>query len=381
MPAASAPLWEIEHQGAVALVRLQGEWLVQRSGLRMVDELRRVLAAVGDATRLRLDATGLARWDSALVVFVRALQGAGDPRRRPLEVDVSGLPDPLQKLLSLAGADHGIRVAPDGARGVSLPDVVRARIAAVRAQASAIAELVGLTILSVGTALRGRLLARPADVIALMREAGASALAIVTVVNSLTGAILAFVGGVQLERFGAGLYSANLVGVAVVREMAPIMTAIVMAGRTGGAYAAHIATMEGNEEIDALQVLGIPPYQYLVVPRIAALVAMMPLLYFYGCLVGLAGGMLVSLAMTGMSPVAFIDQLRVALLPKEFYLGLMKSICFGAFVALSSCRVGLQAGRSAAEVGRAATSAVVAGIVGIIALDAIFAACANVLGL
>jgi len=218
-------------------------------------------------------------------------------------------------------------------------------------------------------------------VIALMQECGAGALGIITVVNVLVGAILAFVGAVQLQRFGASIYVANLVGVAVVREMAPIMTAIVMAGRTGGSYAAEIATMEENEEIDALRTFGIPPYQYLVVPRLTALITMMPILYFYACLVGVAGGLVVSVLMLDMSPRVFLEQLRPAVLPTEFYIGLTKSICFGAFIALAGCRMGLSAGRSAAEVGRAATGAVVIGIVGIIALDAVFAVCANVLGI
>jgi phospholipid/cholesterol/gamma-HCH transport system permease protein len=214
-----------------------------------------------------------------------------------------------------------------------------------------------------------------------MREAGAGALGIVAIVNSLVGGILAFVGAQQLKRFGAGIYITDLLGVAIIREMAPIMTAIVMAGRTGGAYAAQIATMEGNEEIDALRVLGIPPFQYLVFPRIVALVAMMPLLYFYACLVALAGGLVVSFLVLDLSSTMLLDELRLAVQPVQFEIGLIKSVCFGAFLALASCHVGLSAGRSAADVGRAATGAVVAGIIGIIALDAVFAACANVLGI
>jgi phospholipid/cholesterol/gamma-HCH transport system permease protein len=163
--------------------------------------------------------------------------------------------------------------------------------------------------------------------------------------------------------------------------MAPIMTAIVMAGRTGGAYAAQIATMEGNEEIDALRALGISSHHYLVMPRVAALVAMMPVMYFYACLVGLAGGLLVSVVMLDMAPTVFLGQLRAAVAPTEFYIGLTKSVCFGVFIALAGCRVGLRAGRSAADVGRAATGAVVAGIIGVIVLDAVFAACTNVLGI
>jgi len=118
-----------------------------------------------------------------------------------------------------------------------------------------------------------------------------------------------------------------------------------------------------------------------VVPRHAALITMMPLLYFYGCLFGVIGGLVVSVAMLSMSPTTFLEQVRAAVLPTEFYIGLTKSICFGTFIALVGCRVGLNAGRSAAEVGRAATGAVVASIIGIIVLDAIFAACTNVLGI
>jgi len=215
----------------------------------------------------------------------------------------------------------------------------------------------------------------------LMRGSGPGALVIIAIVNSLVGGILAFVGAVQLKRFGAGIFVADLLGIAIIREMAPIMTAIVMAGRTGGAYAAQLATMEGNEEIDALRVFGIPPFQYLVFPRIVALVAMMPVLYFYACLVGLAGGLAVSFAVLNLSSTTLFHELGSAVQPVQIEIGLTKSICFGAFIALSSCRVGLSAGRSAAEVGRAATGAVVIGIIGIIALDAIFATCANVLGI
>jgi phospholipid/cholesterol/gamma-HCH transport system permease protein len=200
-------------------------------------------------------------------------------------------------------------------------------------------------------------------------------------VNGLVGAIMAFVGAVQLQRFGAGIYVANLVGIAVAREMAAIGTAIVMAGRTGGAYAAHLATMQGNEEIDALKVLGIRVFDFLVLPRTAALVAMMPLLYLYGCAVGLLGGFIVSIATLDLTPALFLEQLRSAVAIKQFEIGLAKSVVFGALVALAGCHIGLKAGRSAADVGHAATAAVVAGIVGIIALDAVFAVCTNALGI
>jgi len=217
-------------------------------------------------------------------------------------------------------------------------------------------------------------------VLDLMRETGPGALIIITIVNLLVGAILAFVGAVQLRRFGAQIYVADLVGIALARELAAIVTAIVMAGRTGGAYAAHIATMQGNEEIDALEVFGIPVFDYLIVPRVAALVGMLPLLYCYACAVGLIGGLVVSVSILDLSTVSYIEETRNAIAGRQFIIGLTKSVAFGALIALASCHIGLRAGRSAADVGRAATTAVVVGIIGIIALDAVFALCTNALG-
>jgi phospholipid/cholesterol/gamma-HCH transport system permease protein len=244
-----------------------------------------------------------------------------------------------------------------------------------------IATLVGETALRPAAALAGWARTRGTDVLLFMREAGANALGIVAIVNGLVGAILAFVGAVQLRRFGAGIFVADLVGIATVREMAAVMTAIVMAGRTGGAYAAQIATMQGNEEIDALRALGIPVYDYLILPRVVALVAMMPLLYLYACALGLLGGLVVGMATLDLSAVAYIEQTRAAVGGEQFALGLIKSVVFGALIALVGCHIGMKAGRSAADVGRAATSAVVVGIIGIIAIDAVFAVCANALGL
>jgi phospholipid/cholesterol/gamma-HCH transport system permease protein len=212
-----------------------------------------------------------------------------------------------------------------------------------------------------------------------MRDAGVAALPIVTVVNALTGAIVAFVGAVQLKRFGAGIFVADLVAVAMAREMTALMTAIVMSGRTGGAYAAEIATMVGNEEIDALRAIGIPVHDYLILPRIIALTCMMPLLYIYGFAVGVFGGFAVAVAMLNMSAATFIDETQASLGGGQIVFGLLKSVAFGVVIAIVGCRSGLSAGRTAADVGKAATTAVVIGIVGIIALDAVFAVCANAL--
>jgi phospholipid/cholesterol/gamma-HCH transport system permease protein len=218
-------------------------------------------------------------------------------------------------------------------------------------------------------------------VLQLVREAGAGALVIVAVVNGLVGAIIAFVSAIQLRRFGTGIYVADLLGIATAREMAAIITAVVMAGRTGGAYAAQLATMQGNEEIDALKVFAIPTFDFLVLPRIAALVTMMPLLYLYACAAGLLGGLLVSNLTLDISTAAFLQELSAVVARRQFAIGLVKSVVFGALVAMVGCHIGLRAGRSSADVGHAATTAVVAGIVGIIVLDALFAVCTDSLGI
>jgi len=211
-------------------------------------------------------------------------------------------------------------------------------------------------------------------------QCSAQALPIVAVVNVLLGAILAFVGAVQLIKLGAGLYVADLVGIAVPREMAAAMTAIIMAGRTGADFAAELATMQANEEVDALQVLGLDVIGYLVLPRVLALTALLPLLYLYGCAAGLIGGLLVGAGLLDMSAVSYLGRTADALSVRQFGLGAAKSMIFGALIALTGCYYGLHACRNATGVGAAATSAVVMGIVGVIVVDAVFAVCANALG-
>jgi phospholipid/cholesterol/gamma-HCH transport system permease protein len=379
MPAAAQPEWRLERHDDEAVLALSGDWSIRESGLHGADEVSALSRGLDGCTRLRFATAGLAHWDSALVSFVWSVQSS--VQSRGLTMDTSGLPEALRRLLALANAEHGEDLVDEPVAKPRLRERIGIWVFRDLCGLTAMADLLGDTVLSIAPALRKRGGTRLSDVIGQMQASGIGALGIVAVVNSLVGAILAFVGAVQLQRFGAGGYIADLVGIAVVREMAPIMTAIVMAGRTGGAYAAEIAMMQGNEEIDALYVAGISPFHYLVLPRVTALVTMMPLLYVYACLVGIGGGFVVGFAMLAMSPTAFLVHLQSAIPPSEFLIGLTKSICFGAFIALASCQIGLRAGRSATDVGDAATRAVVTGIVGVIGLDAIFAACANVLGI
>ena len=372
------PTWTLGRRDSGSELQLAGDWIAHLTGLRQPKEARSIVDQAGSGS-LRIDCRDLGRWDSALVVFLRMVQDRADAKG--VRIDDVGVPQAAKQLLALGARPEGTTTVERQPRRKSLAVRVGESFLRRCSEAGTTVALVGDTALRGTAALAGRARTRAVDVLLLMKESGPGALVIVAIVNGLVGAILAFVGAVQFRKFGAGIYVADLVGIAVVREMAAVMTAIVMAGRTGGAYAAHIATMQGNEEIDALRTFGIPPFDFLVLPRMVALVAMMPLLYLYGCAAGLLGGYLVGVATLDVTSSAFLVELRNAVAGSEFAIGAIKSVTFGALVALAGCSIGLGAGRSAADVGRAATSAVVAGIIGVIALDALFAACANALGI
>ncbi len=365
--------WTARIDAGGAVIILVGDWIAREDGVES-GTAERILSLGGSG--LSFDCARLGHWDSALIAFLLALRDAAQFKGVPL--DESELPPAAQQLLRLAQT-----AAPASARPAAtslLTRVGRATVVGLY-ESGQINALIGATLQRSWASIFRRSALRGGDLVDCMMDAGLAALPIVTLVNLLVGGIIAFVGAVQLRRFGADIYVAGLVDITMVREMAAMMTAIIMAGRTGGAYAATVATMEGNDEIDALRVFGIPVFDYLILPRILALTLMMPILYLYGCAVGIMGGLLVTTAILAVSPISFMQETRLALTSSQFLLGLAKSLSFGALIALVSCRVGLRAGRSAADVGRAATSAVVVSVVGIIALDAAFDVGANVAGI
>ena len=255
-PAEPAAGWSWRATGAITVVALTHTWSA-RDIHKNTAAIDIVFQQSGMAS-LSFDATGLQAWDTSLLVFLAELRSHA--RERGVDFDEAGLPEPARRLLALLSAD--VFLPAPAAPRAGLVRAVGATVIGICAESVAITGLVGETVLRGGAALAGHTRMRGTDLLDCMRNAGLGALPIVAVVNLLVGAILAFVGAVQLKQFGAVIYVANLVGVGMVREMAPLMTAIVMAGRTGGAYAARIATMQGNEEIDALQVFGIPVTDY-----------------------------------------------------------------------------------------------------------------------
>lgn len=358
-------------------IRQDGDHLVlvvPEQGLR-ADLLTRPLSDLGlpadGISRIRVEGPDGWAWGSVDAAFLAVVA------RRYGGAVLEGLPKDLETLLTLArdGA-----TAPPKPQKPGLREGVGLHMLGHWSEVRAMLTLIGEVVLRLPGFLAGRAKVRRMDVLDVLAESSTRALVIVGVVNLLMGAILAFVGAVQLKAFGAGLYVADLVGIASVRELTPVMTAIVLAGRTGASFAANIATMQGNEEIDALTTLGVPPEEYLVLPRVVALSLLTPLLYVYACAVSLIGGMVVATSMMDVTAVAYLVETQGAIKAANFAIGGLKAVVFGAMVALIGCRCGLRAGRSAADVGLATTSAVVNSIVAIIVVDAVFAICANALG-
>ena len=234
-------------------------------------------------------------------------------------------------------------------------------------------EFFGAVIIAFFDFISGRSVMRWQDFFESARRCGASALPIVTLISFLTGLTMAFVGSVQLEKFNAKIYVADLVSLAMVREMGALMVAIIMAGRTGASFAAEIGNMNLNEEIDSLRTFGISPISFLVLPRTLALFIMTPLLTLYADVVGIMGGLTVGTVVMDFSVIHYLEQTQAALTHMwEVYSGVAKSLLFGLIIGLVGCYKGMYSGRDSAALGKSVTSAVVVSITFIIITDALF---------
>ncbi len=306
--------WRSVREGSTCRVTLSGDWIARADGVE-AGQTGRIL--VEGVRALSFESSGLGHWDSALIAFLFDLSSAA--KRRGVGVDEAGLPRSAGRLLALMAT-------PAPPAPAAAPASVLARVGmwamSMSHQLEEGSALIGNLVLRGGLAIRGKAAMRPDDLFGTMLDAGLSALPIVTVVNLLVGGILGFIGATELRTLGAGIYVANLVGVGMVREMAALMTAVIMAGRTGGAYAANIAAMQAGDEIDALRAFGIPVFDYLVLPRILALSGMMPILYLYGCAVGILGGLVVGATTLGVTPISFYVHAREALSVSQLGFGL-----------------------------------------------------------
>ena len=359
----------------VLQLHLAGSWRLE-DRLPGLADVEGALAANPGTRRIAFDAQNMTAWDTGLVAFVlNVVQFGAD---KSLEVDRSGLPAGVNRLIGLATA---VPEKTTGTPAAPTPWLARLGLASLGVFESILGSVrfVGEATQALGRLLRGRANFRWVDLFGIIQDCGPSALPIVTLISFLVGLILAFMGAVQLRNFGAQIYVADLVAIGATREMGCLMTGIIMAGRTGAAFAAQLGTMRVNEEIDALVTMGIPAMDFLVLPRMVALILMMPILTIYADLLAIMGGAFVGVTMLDLGFIEYLDRTVQSLTLTNFFLGVIKGSIFGILIALSGCLRGMQSGRSAAAVGLAATSAVVTAIVLIVVAEGVFAVVLDVL--
>ncbi len=360
------------------LVRIAGSWTIQQE-LPSPEEVQKEVDQGPPVQRVTFETTDISQWDSGLLTFL--LKVLDQCSQRQIDADEKGLPDGVRRLLQLATAVPEKKDAAKVAvQETFLVQVGNASMEIARSL-GALVVFLGDSTIAFGKFLVGKARYRRTDLGIILEQCGAQALPIVSLISFLVGLILAFVGAVQLAMFGAQIFVANLVGIAMAREMGALMTGIIMAGRTGAAFAAQIGTMQVNEEIDALTTMGISPIEYLVLPRMLALIVMMPLLCLYADLMGILGGVFVGVGMLDLNLLQYLEQTRNALNLTQFGIGVGKSVVFGVIIAVAGCHRGIVCGRSASAVGSATTSAVVTAIVSIIIATAIITVVCDVIGI
>jgi len=358
--------------GAGLEVMLEGSWRLGSAKPRWAE-----VAGPQKPDRVVLRTEGVTQWDTSLLLFIEEVRRWC--AQRNVAWEDGALPAKMRALTAQLDASAAASVAKD--RSPNLLEVVGVATSHLYRELADLLRFVGECALGAM-----RLALRPAsfrwgDCLSEMQQCGAMALPIVSLIALLVGITIAYTGAVVLRKFGGDIYVADLLGVSMTREMGAMMTGVVVAGRTGAAFAAQLGSMKANEEIDALTVLGIPAVRFLVIPRLLALALMMPLLAIYANCLGVLGGMIIAMGLLHIPPAAYWVEMRTIVDLPDISVGLIKAFAFGLIVGIAGCLRGLQADRSAAGVGRAATSAVVTAILWIIVADALFAVLFEALGL
>ena len=376
---APAAFAKVSLQAGEATIALGGVWNLKGSMRpKSATMLREVESAEG-ITRVHCVGQDLGTWDSSLLLFLSEVDAWCQAHQ--IALDLQGLPEGVGSLIALAKAVPEAETKSRRVRHVSFLYQLGTWAIGQASAFTAATAFVGECVLSLRRIVTGKGKVDWRLFWLTLQESGAQALPIVGLICFLTGLILAFVASIQLRQFGAGIYVANLVAVAMAREMGAIMTGVIMAGRTGAAFAAQIGSMKVSEEIDALDTLAISPMDFLVSPRVVALFLMMPLLGFYAVLLGVTGGAVVGLGILHISLIQYWNQTVGSMGLEDILIGVGKAAVFGVIVALTGCQRGMNCQNNAAAVGNAATSAVVLAITWIVVSDAIIDVILDVLKL
>jgi phospholipid/cholesterol/gamma-HCH transport system permease protein len=368
----------VDSGDGITSLRFAGE-LRFRDCFASWQSVRRLAAEVAPPRRLELDLSGVEHLDGAATALLLQLR-SDFTRAGAAAPEIVGAQGAVQEMLDLYGA-HAQRPslhAPPAQIGIF--DQIGRETLAMLGESKGL-DFVGDVFVAGVQALRRPLIVKWSDVPKLLERAGADGLPIVLMINFLVGLVTGFQAALQLKQFGANIFEADLVGLSVTRELAPLMTAIIVAGRSGAAFSAELGTMRVSEEIDALRTLGFDPYQFLVFPRVVALVIVLPLLTILGDLVGIAGGLLVAMLSLDLTANAYLIELQKAVDVWDVTSGCLKTAIFGLNIGLIACQRGLATQGGAEGVGRSTTSAVVTSLFAIVVADAIFTVLFNAFGM
>jgi phospholipid/cholesterol/gamma-HCH transport system permease protein len=354
-----------EDKAGQKTVVLSGDWTARG----LVDAGERLLRAVNDRQVVDIDLTTITRCDTA---GAYAILRAADARETEGKISASSR---TQRLLQLVG--EAVKVEPDisppvGGFYALLERIGRGVFGLADDLYSTLAFL-GHLLTAIGRALVKPSRIRWAPVVSLAERAGLDAIPIVAITTFFIGAVVALLGANLLTQFGAQVFAVELIGISVLREFNILITAILLAGRSASSFAAEIGSMKMNQEVDAMQVMGVDPYEALVLPRFAALLITIPLLTFVATLAGLAGGLLVTWTALDLSPGFFLQRMVDNVGVTHFWIGLSKAPVMAMVIAAIGCRQGMEVGNDVESLGRRVTAAVVHAIFAIIAIDAVFA--------
>ena len=364
-PTLSPPdAYQIVREGDV--IRLAGD-LRMHDAAAIWKELREETQGASGA--VQLDLRGVHAADGGVMALLVELRS--ELAMRGVKAELVGANEQVETIVNLYSGHEGVaklvRRKPEG-----VIEQIGRGVANIGEEAKGILDFFGSMLLAGFTLIRHPRAGHWKEVAPLMEKTGADAVPIVILIDFLVGFVMAFQSAKQLKMFGANIYVADLVGISLTRELAPLMTAIIVCGRSGAAFAAEIGSMKVNEEVDALRTLGLTPFGWLVVPRIVALVLVVPLLTVIGDFIGIAGGLVVAILDLDLTRQGYVIETLRSVQALDVITGLIKSVAFAIAIALISCQQGFAASGGAEGVGRRTTSTVVKSLFALVVIDSVF---------
>lgn len=371
--------YRLEIKDSELHIDLIGDWALDVDFPDDFDEKIESLIKQQEIKSLFINVEQLTQWNSALLTIILSLTELCEQYK--IAFDVSLLPSEMTRLIQVAHRHPAKKIIQNlPVKHSFLYNVGSNALLAIKDTID-VFKFLGSASLAFMNMMRGHAVYRSSDTRLVMQQTGAEALPIVSLLNFLVGAILGYIGALQLEKFGAEVFIGDMVGVAMTREITAIITGIIMAGRTGAAFAAQLGTMKVNEEIDALKSMGLSPMEFLVLPRMLALMLMMPLLAIYANFMGIFGGAMVAYTVLDISLTQYLGVVINSVSLNDVGAGVFMAIVFGVIVAVVGCQKGMSCGKSAEAVGASTTSAVVTATVLIFVSAAILTVIYSLLGI